>query len=282
MQQRGESNEQAAGPRGWLGRWHAWPLYLRIVGAVVLGLVVGMLLGERAGVLAIPSKLVLRVLGALAPPLILLAIVQALLRAEIAGRQALRLAGLLLLNTVVAITIGLVVANVIQPGRWTEVSPAAEVKVDEAPNPVMRFLDGVPKSFLGPFGDEGNVLGVIFLAVALGIALRQVRHHPVHTIDDLVHVALGSLIVVLFWIVDVVPLAVFGIVASIVGVKGFSDFIALGGFVVAVLVALALQATYYLVRVRVGSWVRPWTCCAARATHWSWPFPPAAQPPRCR
>ena len=43
----------------------------------------------------------------------------------------------------------------------------------------------------------------------------------------------------LHWIIDVVPLAVFGIVASIVGVKGFGDFIALGGFVVAVLMALA-------------------------------------------
>jgi DAACS family dicarboxylate/amino acid:cation (Na+ or H+) symporter len=61
----------------------------------------------------------------------------------------------------------------------------------------------------------------------------------------------------LHWIIDVVPFAVFGIVASIVGVHGFGDFIALGGFVLAVLIALALQATYYLVRIRLGSWVRP-------------------------
>ena len=41
------------------------------------------------------------------------------------------------------------------------------------------------------------------------------------------------------------------------GVKGFGDFVALGGFVVAVLVGLTLQAIYYLTRVRFGSWVRP-------------------------
>jgi DAACS family dicarboxylate/amino acid:cation (Na+ or H+) symporter len=98
---------------------------------------------------------------------------------------------------------------------------------------------------------------VIFLAVALGIALRRMRHHQVNSVEDLVHVALGSLIVVLYWIVDVVPLAVFAVVASIVGVKGFGDFLALAGFVVAVLLALALQATYYLLRVRFGSWVQP-------------------------
>ncbi len=86
---------------------------------------------------------------------------------------------------------------------------------------------------------------------------RRLRHHPVTKVDDLVHVALQSLIVVLYWIVDVVPLAVFGVVASIVGVKGFGDFVALGGFVVAVLLALGLQTAYYLTRVRLGSWVRP-------------------------
>lgn len=243
---------------GWLARWHATPLYLRILGAVLLGVIVGVTLGDRAGPLEIPSKLVLRVLGALAPPLILLAIVQALMRAQMAGRQTFRLISLLLLNTLVAIFIGLAVANVVQPGRWTDVAPrATEEAAKSGPNPIAQFLDNIPKSMLGPFGDDGKVMSVIFLAVALGIALRRVRHHEVNTVEDLVHVALNSLITVLHWIIDVVPLAVFGIVASIVGVHGFGDFIALGGFVVAVLIALALQATYYLLRVKFGSWVRP-------------------------
>ncbi len=115
----------------------------------------------------------------------------------------------------------------------------------------------MPRSLFGPLSDNGSVLSVIFLAITFGVALRTMRHHQLNTVDDLVHVALNSLVIVLGWIIDVIPLAVFGIVASIVGTKGFADFIALGGFVVAVLVALALQSTYYLVRVRLGSWVRP-------------------------
>ena len=93
----------------------------------------------------------------------------------------------------------------------------------------------MPKSIVGPFSDNGTVMGVIFIAVAFGVALRSLRHHEVRTVEDLVHVALTSLITILHWIIDLVPLAVFGIVASIVGVKGFGDFLALGGFVVAVL-----------------------------------------------
>ncbi len=258
MQQRTDVHDEKPRPPGWFGRWHATPLYLRILGAVALGLLVGVVLGPGAAALEIPSKLVLRVLGALAPPLILLAIVQALMHAQMAGRQALRLVGLLLLNTLVAIGIGLLAANVIQPGRWAPIAPTPALpEVAAEPNPLMQFLDSVPKSLLGPFGDDGKVMSVIFLAVALGIALRRVRHHEVSTVEDLVHVALSSLITVLHWIIDVIPLAVFGIVANIVGVKGFNDFVALGGFLVAVLVGLSCQAAYYLVRVRLGSWVRP-------------------------
>jgi DAACS family dicarboxylate/amino acid:cation (Na+ or H+) symporter len=42
-----------------------------------------------------------------------------------------------------------------------------------------------------------------------------------------------------------------------VGTKGFKDFVALGAFVIAVLLALALQASYYILRVRFSSWVCP-------------------------
>src|SRR5262245_8119549 len=41
------------------------------------------------------------------------------------------------------------------------------------------------------------------------------------------------------------------------GTQGFKPFVALGWFIVSVIVALVLQAVYYLVRIRFGSWVRP-------------------------
>lgn len=243
---------------GLLARWHQTPLYWRILGALILGVVTGLILGPKAESLATPSKLVLRVLGALAPPLILLAIIHALMTAEIKGAKAARLVGLLLLNTLVAICIGLLVANVLQPGRLSKITPPPAVaKTTAAPDLTAQMLDNVPKSLFGPLGDDGKVIGVIFIAIAFGMAFRKVRHTRLSTVEDVVTVLMSSLITVLHWIIDVVPFAVFGIVASIVGTKGFADFRALGLFVVAVLVALSLQALWYLLRVRFGSWVRP-------------------------
>ena len=44
-----------------LARWHTTPLYLRIIGGVILGVIVGITLGANAEPLEIPAKLVLRV-----------------------------------------------------------------------------------------------------------------------------------------------------------------------------------------------------------------------------
>ena len=105
-----------AAATGVLGTWSRLPLYTRILIGLLLGLIVGYLLGPSAKPLDWPARLVLRVLGGLAPALILVAVVRALITAEIHGRLALRMAGLLLLNTVMAILIGLTVANVLRPG----------------------------------------------------------------------------------------------------------------------------------------------------------------------
>jgi DAACS family dicarboxylate/amino acid:cation (Na+ or H+) symporter len=253
-------NDEPAGStrRGVWGWWTATPLYIRILGALALGLLVGVALGPAAGPLATPAKLILRLLSAIAPPLILLAILRALVIAELPQGTAPRLAGLLLLNSLVAILIGLTVANLMQPGTWHEVGPTpAASAAKSTPGPVEQFLDNVPRSLLGPLTDGGNVIGVIFIAIAFGIALRRVRDLPIRSVRDGLEVGFQTIIVVLRWIIEIIPFGIFGIIASIVGTKGFTAFIPLGGFVIAVVVALLLQAGWYLTRIRFGSWVRP-------------------------
>jgi len=252
--------------RGVFGTWQGIPLYLRIVAGMVLGVVLGLALGAHAAPLAIPSRLVLRLLGALAPGLILVAIIKALIEAHFQKGTAGRLIRLLVLNTLVAIVVGLLVANVLKPGRWLTDAPALTSHTGASsshasghPDMLQQFLENVPRSLVGPLGDDGKVIGVIFWAVAFGVALRRTAQRPIHTLKDLIDLGLETLVVVLHWIIEVVPLAVFGLVASIVGTQGFAPFRALGAFILAVLIALFIQACYYLVRVRLGSWVRPLT-----------------------
>ena len=107
------------------------PLYIRIMIGLVIGVVIGVILLNATSDKENPptwvhnsivtmneiAKLLLRLLNMIAPPLILVAVIRAIITADIMGRQAGRLMFLLILNTLVAIGFGLLVANVIKPGR---------------------------------------------------------------------------------------------------------------------------------------------------------------------
>jgi Na+/H+-dicarboxylate symporter len=250
--------ESTATPSGIFGRWNAIPLYFRILIAMGIGVVTGLLLGEHAAILEIPSSVILQLLGALAPPLILVAVIHVLMTSEIKGSAIGRLAFLLILNTIVAICVGLTVANVLQPGAGAQqVVRQDETKEADGPSPLDLLVANVPKSILGPLGDKTNIIGIILIAVAFGIALRDMRATEVNTIKDVVQVAYDVLLKVLHWVIYLVPLGVFGVVARVVGTEGFGPFKRLGAFIVAVLLALALQTTWYLVRIRFFSRFKP-------------------------
>jgi Na+/H+-dicarboxylate symporter len=241
---------------GVLSGWTRLPLYLRILLGLVLGVAVGLVLGPSARSFDLPARLVLRVLGALAPAIVLLAVVHALMTADVRGRIAGRLGGLLLLNTTVAIGVGLLVANVLRPGDGAKLPPPSAAPSLPKGDVLTELLNNVPDSLLRPIVDN-KVIGVVLLAIAFGLAARRVRGAKRELLESGVGVAFDLVITILHWVIAVVPLAVFGKVASIVGQSGFAPFRALGVFVLAVLCALLLQATYYLVRIRAGSWARP-------------------------
>lgn len=277
-----EKPENAARPtsRSWFAIWHQTPLYLRILGGCALGVLIGMALRELdvvakaspnprlhalqplvwAELLREPSRLILRLLTALAGPMVFVAVVQSLMHAQLPRGSAVRLLSLLMLNTLVAIFIGLAVANTVRPGQWRKIEAppkAAEEQTTLKANPLKQILDNVPMSLLGPFTDGGKVTSVIMIALAVGIAFRHLPAERFRTAADLVALGFDTLLILLYWIIEVIPLAVFGIVASIVGAQGFGAFLDLGAFVIAVLLALGLQLTYYLTRISLSSWVRP-------------------------
>ncbi|MGH8578025.1 MAG: cation:dicarboxylate symporter family transporter, partial [Gammaproteobacteria bacterium] len=206
-----ETQDDAA-PRSFLSlSWRFWqraPLYIRIVLALVLGVLVGLALGPAAGGLGLPGQLVLRLLGALAPPLILAAIVHALMTAQLEGALTFRLVRLLILNTLVAICVGLTVANLLEPGAGAGLKPptaTAEHAVPGHSDPWLTFIDNIPRSLLGPLGDNGKVLGVIVIALAFGIALRRERTRPLGTPQALVELFLACLVRILHWVIAIVP-----------------------------------------------------------------------------
>lgn len=255
--------------------WQRLPLYVRILIALVLGAIVGLVLHahgkvqtpETAANIKLPATLILRLLQALATPLVLFAILNAFVTTEIKGREGRRLFTLLVTNTVAAILIGLLITNLIQPGRFfpglaQAIGHTAGTTIHQPTRD--EVVDKVfPRSVLEPIVTN-EVLQLLWVALAFGIAFRQLKNRQIAEgksdylgIEKAIGIGLELLMQVLLWVIAVIPLAVFCVVVSVVGQQGLGALTSLGVFIGTVLLALAGQMTFYLLRIRLQGRTSP-------------------------
>ncbi|MFO0547104.1 MAG: dicarboxylate/amino acid:cation symporter [Polyangiaceae bacterium] len=262
------TSESAAAPKA-KDRRLRFPLSLQIIAAMVLGLALGPLVGKQATPLAEVAKLVIQLIKAFATPLLFLAIVQAILKTEVSLRAGARMIGFALVNATIALTIGLVLSNLLRPGDHL----AAVVSTgDKPPAAIAEYankkidltktlISHVPQNVVSPFA-ENAVIAIVILALFLGFALRRVREEEQGSgghriIEEVVTTLLRVSEVVLSWAIKLVPLAVFAVVTKTVGEYGFAPFKGLGWYVLVGLLGLVLQigVTYQLwiaVYTRIG------------------------------
>jgi DAACS family dicarboxylate/amino acid:cation (Na+ or H+) symporter len=246
------------------------PLYQRILVAAIAGLLVGLALGPRAAVLGDLGLLVIRLLKALATPLILFAVLDAFLKTHIPARKGLALLGLSLMNAVVALGLGLGVAHFLHAGdSWqgrpelvaamaAHAGPTSATGEEKAPSlsPMANLAAFVPDNVVEPFR-KNQVISVILLAVLLGAALRRLKENGVELtqVEGFIRVGFKTLVQILEWIIALLPLAVFGVLAKVVGATGAGIFSMVGIFLATILLGLVLQGWIYypcLVRMAVG------------------------------
>ncbi len=238
-------------------RKERFPLYQQILVAMALGCIAGPLLGKTAAPFGELGKLVIQLIKAVATPLIFLVIVNAILKTEIRARSGARLLGWATLNAVIALGIGLVLSNLLQPGRHLAMLQSsagaaayAGKKVDFA-----GVLGGiVPVSVVSPFADN-LVLAVVLLALLFGFGLRRVRsEQAAHGVDGVAALErvfatlLRVVEIVLGWVIKLIPFAVFGVVTKAVGDNGFAPLKGLGAYVGVALFGFLLHAllTYHV------------------------------------
>ncbi len=270
------------------------PLYVWVLVAVALAIPTGLLLGADASwadripgpllvvigafakALDVVPTLIIRALGALAAPLVVLAILAAIVTNDLRGRQAARMMGFYLVNTLFAMVVGLGLTNLIRPGEgadlgsMTDKAPGASARlIDQlVPRPAPRkppepksvsdiVVELVPKS-VGEAFVTGNLAQLVLLTIALGVGLTRIRNEQRargeeswKTVADLLSVGFELLMRVLLWVVALVPFAVFGVVALSVAREGFTLFINLGWFVLVVLAGLSIQLVWYLSQLAI-------------------------------
>ena len=132
--------------QGW-NRYRSVPIVYRIGAAFVLGSIVGLVVGEPVTVLEPLGDLFVRLLSMIVVPIIIFTLLMGIkqLSPTSLGKIGGQVVAIYMLTTVVAITIGLAVANLIDPGTGLTLSNA-EFEAEEAPSFGEVFLGIVPEN----------------------------------------------------------------------------------------------------------------------------------------
>ena len=178
-----------------------------------------------------------------------------------------RTIGLYVLTTVLAVSIGLVIVNIIKPGSYISEQTRTELvasytadansKIEAAAKqsevgPLQSLIDIVPDNIIKASADNGNMLQVIFFAVIFGIAMILLPENKSKPVKDF----FDSFNEIILKMIDLImlfsPFGVFALLAAIVAESPSLDlFKALGMYGLTVIIGLILVMCIYLVLVKV-------------------------------
>jgi proton glutamate symport protein len=245
-------------------------LHWKILIGMILGLLFGLLMKniEMIGLVTDWVKpfgtIFINLLKMIAVPLIVVSLITGLADlkdisklSKLGGRTV----GLYLFTTVTAVSIGLVLANIIKPGSYiNEVSRYtllesftgdANAKIELATSaknqgPLQPLVDIVPENFFHALTDNASMLKVILFTILLGIGIILVDEKQSKPVVDF----FKGLNEVILKIIDIImlaaPLGVFALMASLM--VEIPDFTTLGALVVyGLTVVLGLLLMTYIV-----------------------------------
>lgn len=245
------------------------PLWAQVLIAMVLGVATGMAMGADAGMFKPLGDLFMRLIKMVVPPLIFLAIVSGLTSLDNArecARVGTKGAGAYLMTGAFAVVIGLVAANLMDPGVGLKVdmdslkaSAAALPSAGsiDAQNPtVWHFVEMIVPDNIFKAAAESHYLHIVVFAIFTGVCIMMVgaKAEPARQV---IHSGAAIAFKMIGLIVCLAPLAVFGFMAWTIGTYGLESLWTLGRLVVTVLVACLVQYLLFGVFIMVFARLKP-------------------------
>jgi len=236
--------ESAAPPRRDRTHW----LYIAVVIAVILGIIVGFVFPDFAVSLKWLGTAFVGLIRMLIAPVIFCTIVLgigAIRSAASVGRiGGLALAYFLIMSTV-ALTIGLIVGNILHPGDALQLSDAlrgqgAELAstAEESGGTVDFLLGLIPTTLLSAL-TEGSVLQALLVALLIGFAIQSLGRsgEPILRAVGYLQKLVFRVLAMIMWLA---PIGAFGAIAAVVGETGWDALKSLGVLMFAFYVTCAI------------------------------------------
>lgn len=222
----------------YLSTWFAIPLWKRIIGALLLGVVLGMLWGEGAESIVWVGDLFIRLIRMVVVPLVFVTLVAGVVSMgdpSKLGSLGVKTLAIYLVTTLAAITIGLTLAAVLRPGVGVDLSSATPGEIQEAIPLSERLMSIVPSNPIAALA-EGNILAIIFFALLVGIALLTIGEKG-KPLADLMESGTEVMLRITHWVMEVAPFGVFALIAWVSGTQGVAALLDVILLALAVLLA---------------------------------------------
>ena len=251
-----------------------WQILIALVLAAIMGSITGTE-GSLFGIHWMPvyvfiGTLFLNALKMIVVPLVVSAIISGI--GAIGdkggfGRLGLKTLGYYVMTSFIAIMIGLVLVNIIQPGVTHAPPPvieqndhvAAAVEGKGMGDIANVFLRMIPTNIVQAAAD-GQMLGLIFFSLLFGYFLTKIHGEPRTVMQNFWQGLFDVMMHMTDWVMKFAPLGVFGLVAASIAKTGFDQFGNLALFFLTVTLALAVHffVVMPLILKFLGGVKNPW------------------------
>ena len=240
-----------------------WQILIGIIGGILLGLLCIQFAGGKEFIIDWIKPfgtIFINLLKLIAIPLIIVSLIKGVSdlkdTTQLSG-LGLRTFGMYILTTVIAVTIGLGLVNLIRPGSFISEETRQEMllsfggevreKVDKAAavqdtrGPLQPLIDIVPENIFDSMSVNSNMLQIIFFSLLVGIAMISLPFGQVKAFKKVLDAGNAIVLKIVDLMMLFAPYGVFALIAALIAeAPSFDVFKALGMYAFTVLLGLLL------------------------------------------
>lgn len=257
-------------------------LWLKVIIALILGILAGVVLGPDVGLvspqsaetitnwLALPGNLFLQLVKMIIIPLVFSSIILGIISsgdANFLKKIGPRLVLYFVITTVVAIVIGFTVSYTIKPGTFVDavnLPSSTEVSLDQMPIADPEFNKSIPELLVNLLPSNplesmvnGDMLAVVIFTIIVGTALLMLTARHQKPLVELLETIQELTMIIVRWAMELVPVAVFGLMSQITSQIGVTALGGIGMYLVSVWIGLLLLLFFYNIIVQFFTSKKP-------------------------
>ncbi len=235
-------------------------LHTQIFLGLILGIIAGLVLGEKILVIKPVGDVFMSLITMIVVPLVFVSLMlgtASMGDVRKLGRIGAKTSLYFVLTTVIAILIGLLLANTLRPGEGLSEDVRAELyknyqtraqdgiqRLEEKPSLVDIMVNIVPRNPVAAFV-QGNMLQIIFMALLFGVVLTMIDRRKAEMVTNLLDGLNDMFIQVVHIVMKLAPYGVFALGGVVVGQFGFDILITLIKYSLVVIGGLILYAVTF-------------------------------------